>query len=370
MKLHIQAIWGIHTRNLKILSRQKQLVVAPVLLPIILMFLTAVIMGAGGDQWPVGLIDESYNAESQTLVKSIKSSHSNITPYYNVVETKLEKARESVREGRLQLLIRIPKDYDQSRTVYIETFNINSDMMKNVRLRLEHSILDELKQSQKLQIIPNLITDKPKDIWRVSYIAGSCLLLSLFLGAVIIAANLFAFERENRTKKEILLTPLPLWSAGIGNIITAVIAATVCSIPSLLLAFFAFKMEFHVLNLLMIYGMMIPVMMFCASIGLFIAYLLKNYRVLQPVIIVTSIATFFGTGGFAGVSVLPEGAQIFSKYWIFSRIFEWFNPVLHGFTDRFTAWQVTIILLVTLLGILLIPVTYKLTARKQLSGGQ
>lgn len=370
MKLNILAIWGIHTRNLKILSRHKQLVIAPVVLPVIFMFLTAVIMGAGGDQWPVGLIDESHNAESQALVKSIKSSHSNITPYYNVVETKLEKARKSVREGRLQLLIRIPKDYAKTKTVYIETFNTNSDMMKNVRLRLEHSILDELKLSQKLQTIPNLITEKPKDVWRVSYIAGSCLLLSLFLGAIIVAANLFAFERENRTKKEILLTPLPLWSAGIGNIITALITAIICSIPSLFLAVFAFKMEFNLLHLALVYGMMIPVMIICANIGLFISYLLINYRVLQPVIIVTSIATFFGAGGFAGVSVLPEGAQIFSKYWIFSRIFEWFNPVLHGFADKFTAWQISIIICIMSLSILLIPVTYKLDARNQLSGGQ
>ncbi|GJM76448.1 hypothetical protein HMSSN036_86640 [Paenibacillus macerans] len=130
MKIYLYTAVGMYVRNLQILSRQKQLIVAPILLPLILMFLTAVIMGAGGDQWPVGLVDEANNTESKSLVRSIEQSHSNITKYYNVVERDLEKARAKVREGRLQLLIRIPSDYAKSKDVYIETFNINSDMMK------------------------------------------------------------------------------------------------------------------------------------------------------------------------------------------------------------------------------------------------
>lgn len=32
------------------------------------------------------------------------------------------------------------------------------------------------------------------------------------------------------------------------------------------------------------------------------------------------IATFFGAGGFLGVSVLPPGSQLFAKYWVLSRV--------------------------------------------------
>lgn len=47
MKTSLYAAVGMFVRNLKILSRQKQLIIAPILLPLILMYLTAVIMGAG-----------------------------------------------------------------------------------------------------------------------------------------------------------------------------------------------------------------------------------------------------------------------------------------------------------------------------------
>lgn len=370
MKIYLYTAVGMYVRNLQILSRQKQLIVAPILLPLILMFLTAVIMGAGGDQWPVGLVDEANNAESKSLVRSIEQSHSNITKYYNVVERDLEKARAKVREGRLQLLIRIPSDYAKSKDVYIETFNINSDMMKNVRLRLEHSILDELALNGDLSVVPKLITEKPHDVWRVSYIAGSCLLLSLFMGATITAGNLHAFENENRTKKELLLTPQPLWLAGLGNVAAAVTTAVICSIPSLLLAVFAFKMKIYPLPLLQVYLMMIPVMIACACAGLWLAHVLKNYRVLQPTVIVLSIATFFGTGGFIGVSVLPEASQTFARYWIVSRVFQWFNPLLHNFKAGFAAEQAVSITAVAAIGLALIPVLYRLTGKKSFSGGQ
>ncbi|MBA9088306.1 hypothetical protein FHR92_004802 [Fontibacillus solani] len=364
------AVWGMYKRNLKLISRQRQLVIAPIVLPVILMFLTAVIMGAGGDQWPVGLVNESKDSSVQTLISSIENSHSNITPYYNVVETELEKAREKVRDGRLQLLIRIPEDYAETKEVIIETFNINSDMMKNVRLRLEHSLLDELNSDKELLFVPKLNTEKAEDVWRVSYIAGSSVLLSLFMGAAITAANLFAFENENRTRKEIFLTPLPLWIAGFGNILAALTIALICSLPSVLLATLAFRMQIFPLQLLKVYLMMIPVMIACACIGMLVAYWLKQYRVLQPVIIVTSIATFFGAGGFIGVGVLPHSSQVFAKYWIISRVFDWFNPVLHNFAAGFTLAQITNTLIVSIFFLLTVPFMYNAAEKNKMSNGQ
>ncbi len=370
MKKRWYAIWGVYMRNLRLLSRQKQLLIAPLILPVILMFLTAVIMGAGGDQWPVAVVSQSDDPSAQAVVRSIENSHSNITPYYRVVETDLQKARDKVREGRLQMLIRIPADYAKSRSVFIETFNINSDMMKNVRLRLEHSLLDELKNNQELLFTPSLVTEQPEDVWRAAYIAGSCILLSLFMGAAITAANLFAFENENRTRKEIFLTPLPPWTAGLGNVLAALTMALLCSLPAMLVGTLAFKVHLYPGQLLKVYGMMIPVMVTCACVGMLAAHWFKNYRVLQPVIIVGSIATFFGAGGFIGVGVLPEGSRIFAKYWVISRVFEWFNPVLHNFSRGFTLGQITSIVLVAVLALLTVPWLYMKAGRSQMMNGQ
>lgn len=102
---------------------------------VVVMILTALIMGAGGDAWPVGLVNDSDSVESQEFIENLDTVHSNITPYFSIMELEHEEASAAVKDGRLQMLIRIPDDFQQSQTVYTETFNINTDMMKNVRLR-------------------------------------------------------------------------------------------------------------------------------------------------------------------------------------------------------------------------------------------
>lgn len=370
MGTYWQAVHAVFIRNAKLLIRQKQLILAPILLPVILMFLTAVIMGAGGDQWPVAVVDEARDQASGQLLQSIKDSRSNITPYYRIVETDLAAAREAVKKGRLHLMIRIPENYSQSRTVYIETFNINSDMMKNVRLRLEHSVNNLLGKEGELNVTPRLMTERPRDVWRVSFIGGSCLLLAIMLGSTITAANLFAFDQENRTKKEMILTPVRMTASGIGIVLSSVAASIVGSLPSLLIASLVFKMEIHIANLLFVYAAMIPVAVACSCIGLLAAHTLRYYRVIQPVIIVSAIATFFGAGGFASVTVLPQAAQTFSKYWVFSRIFEWFNPVLHQFQSSLSFYQMGMIGIAATLGLMLIPFIYQREKNSKLAGGQ
>src|SRR5690625_537414 len=176
-----------------------------------------------------------------------------------------EQASDAVKEGRLQMLIRIPDDFGQSQTVYTETFNINTDMMKNVRLRLEHTVLKQLEKNNVLHAAPELVLEKKDDVWRESFIAGSSILLALMFSATITAVNLFAFDIENRTEKEISLTPLSNIYSGIGIIISSVLLAFISVISTLFVGMFAFRLEPE--NLLMIFIGIIPVLITCAIIG-------------------------------------------------------------------------------------------------------
>jgi hypothetical protein len=275
-----------------------------------------------------------------------------------------------VRDGRLQLLIIIPPDYEENHLIYTETFNVNSDMMKNNRLRLEHSILDNLNKNGNIKIIPVLITEKANDVWRAAFISGSCFLIALFFGACISAANLFAFDLENRTKKEVLLTPVSLTATGFGIILSSVVITLFTSLPSLLFAVYIFKMQIYALNTILLFAAMIPVMIGCAGLGILIAHYTKNYRVFQPVIIVVSMATFFVAGGYAGVAVLPDAAQAFAKVWAFSYIFEVFNPILHNFKSTLTLSQLLGILFTAVSGLSVIPFIYRRELRISISSGQ
>lgn len=366
----LQAIFAIHNRNMKILMRQKQMLIQPIIVPLVLLFLMVVVFGGGGDDWPVAIVDESNSLESQELMETFKDSSSNITPYFDLVETNPDQAERKVSQGRLHLYIKIPADFVESKNIEMKTYNINSDAMKNVRLRVEHTLNNYMEQQGDLKVTSQQVTAQPNDVWRAAFYGGSSVLLTLFLGSMIIAANLHAFEYENRTIKEITLTPTGSIMAGFGIILTSVVVSLILSFIPLTLSLLFLHFDFYFYNTLLVYLSILPILIGCAGIGILLGASFKQYRVLQPLIILIAIGTYIIGGGFAGVNMLMPLAQEIANIWVFSVIFEWFNPVLHNFASSFTSRQYTFIFLAGLLGLLFTFISYRFEIRKSTFGGQ
>lgn len=332
--------------------------------------LMVVIFGGGGDNWPVAIVDESNGVESQKLMEVFKTSHSNITPYFDIVEMNLQEAEKKVSEGRLHLLIKIPSDFIESKNIELKTYNINSDAMKNVRLRVEHTLNNYLEQSDELIVTSQQVTEQPNDVWRSASYGGSSVLLTLFLGSMLIAANLYAFEYENRTKKEILLSPIGPLMAGFGIILTSIIVSLTISLIPLILSILFLHFKLHFFNLLLVYLLIIPILICCAGLGILLGAYFKQYRLIQPLIILITIGTYIIGGGFAGVNMLMPLARRIVDVWVFSVIFEWFNPVIHNFTTGFSISQYAFILIAGILGILFTRIAYKFETGTSILGGQ
>lgn len=363
-----RAVWSAYLRNLRLVFRQRNLIVQTAIVPVAVLLLSAVVFGAGGDQWPIALVDKSNSPQSREVVEAIKDSRSNITPYFNVVETDPEKAASMVESGRLQMLVTIPENFSKNQTVETFTFNTNSDATKNFRLRLDYALNHTTSGAGTIDA--RLATERPEDVWRSAYYGGSTVLLAMFLGATLVAANLFVMEREKRTIKEILLTPLNPVTAGLGIVLTAVSLAYLASLLPLTVAWLLFPFEISVGRLASVYLLMFPVLVACAGLGVFLGHLLRTYRVVQPAIVLTTVATFFAGGGFAGVSFLQPTAQAFANIWLFSRIFEWFNPLLHGFTDGFSLGQIASISGSAIVGLALLALSYRRELTLPTGGGQ
>lgn len=100
----------------------------------------------------------------------------------------------------------------------------------------------------------------------------------IYQSATITAANLFAFDYENRTRKEILLSSAHPFTAGVGIVLTSVVTAVLASVPAFLLGAAAFRLRIQTSNLLVVYLAMLPVMVGCAGLvlagasGLLLAY--------------------------------------------------------------------------------------------------
>lgn len=368
---NLRAAWAVLLRNGKLLTRQKHLLAQPVLVPLVVLTLSALVMGGQlGDAFPVALVNQATSPEASEFVHALQESRSNISRYFTVVETDPERAEAMLSAGRVLMAINIPEDFADTGRLEVGTFNINSDATKNTRLRLEHAINRYLQQRDGLMVVPNLETARPQDVWRSAFLGGSSVLLALFFGATLIAANLHAFERENRTQKVISLTPQRPASAGLSIIVSAVISSLLTSLPTLLVALALFRLRVTPAALLQVYSAMIPILIGCAGLGLLLAAVLQRYRTIQPLVILTCIATFFVGGGFVSVNALPPAAQQVSQVWLFSRIFEWLNPVLHGFDTSLTAGQWGWLVALGVLGLMVPQLSHHPRVQRTVTGGQ
>lgn len=337
----LRAVLAAHRRNLRLARRDPTLVLQAAVVPLVVLALCAVIFGGGGDAWPVAVTDHADTEQSRALVATIEDAHSGISPYFAVVETDPRRAAEQVRAGRLQLHVEIPADFDRSGAIHVATYNINSDAMKNARLRLTTALNAYDAAAGQLPVVVDVDRLAPADVPRTAFIAGSAVLLALTFGAALLAANLFAVDAEARTSKEIVLSPLgPAW-AGVAAALSGIALAPVTALPTILVATAAFGLPPDPGDALRAGFVLAPTMVAAAGAGVAVAHLLRRHQALQPVVILAGIASFFAAGGLVGVADLPPAPRAFAAAWPASRVFEWVNPLLHGFIEQVPATQWT-----------------------------
>lgn len=358
----LHAFFAVHKRNLALLRRQKALLIQAAIVPIAMLILSTLVYGGFGDAYAISVVNKSDSKAARVLEDQIRDAKSGITPWFDVVTDDEKEAESLVEWGRLQMMVVIPPDYATSHRLDVRNYNVNADAMKNTKGRLQLVLNQADVPGAKLRMTNEMAGAQPHDTWRSAFLGGSSVLLALFFGTMLIASNLFLLERENSTRKEIMLTPLNPVVAGLANVFSATVVGTLLSLLPLGLSYWIaeFRVDFwHVIGM---YAAMIPVMVACAGLGIFVSHFLKFFRAAQPIITLGSMVTFFVCGGFNMVAYLPPAARAFSEWWPFSRIFSWFNPFLHGFA-KISAEQITGVLLAAVLGVALVWWAYALERR-------
>ena len=155
----VEQTWGVVTKELRQWRRDPQAAAAPMVLPLVLMALSAILFGQSGDSWPVGLANQSPGPEAQQLTRTFEAARSQLSPYFQLVTRDAEQAQRLVEEGRLHMAVVIPEDFDRRLAtgdhvaVQLSTFNINTDVTKNVRLRLDHVIQQRLVNKGEAAVV-------------------------------------------------------------------------------------------------------------------------------------------------------------------------------------------------------------------------
>ncbi|MEE1931074.1 ABC transporter permease [Streptomyces sp. TRM 70351] len=344
-----RAVLATHRRNLRLLRRRPDLVAQGVLVPLVVLVLCAILFGSWGDSWPVAVVDKAKNEQSAAITDSLGEARSNVEPYFEVIEEDPEQAARMLEDGRLQLVITIPEDVARTGEIDIATYNVNTDATKNLRFRVDDALNIHDQARGALPATVDLQTVAEKDVTRSAFIAGGVLFLALLLGAMLLAANVFAVEEEGRTGKEILMSPVGAPAAAVGAVLTSTLLAYATALPTLLtgLLLFGFRPDAGALGLVAVF--MLPLLVAASGLGVLLAQVLRQHRAIQPPVILIAIATFFVGGGFVSVPGMPPLARTIAEWWPPSRVFEWGNPVLHEFTGGYTggqwAWAVAFALL-------------------------
>lgn len=327
---HLDRVGAVARKDLRQWARDRQALAGPMLIPLVLMFLCGILFGFGGDEWNIGLVNEGEGPHAAAFEAEVRGLRSNISPYFRVVTTDAERAEQLVAAGRLHLVVTIPADFDerveagQTPVLHTRTYNINTDMMKNARLRLSRAIQDyaaaQAPGAAPVTVIQT--TTRSDDVWRRTFIGHSAVILAVMVGSALNAAIMVAREWEHRTVKEVRLAPRPLGDVTAGTLVAAVIAGGISTLVTLAVAAAVFGVRIPMGRLPALAALAALTSLACAGFGVAIGAWLRDYRTVQPLLMITFAGSFFASGGFSSLATLPRAVQTFDRFWPPAYVFE------------------------------------------------
>lgn len=336
MRTFFDQLWGVFVKDLRQWRRDRQAAFGPLLIPIVLMLIVTVLFGAGGDEWNIGLIVADQSPEAQVFADTIESLRGRISPYFRVITRNSEEAGRLAEQGRLQLVITIPEGFGaqlragEPPLLQTRTFNINTDMSKNFRLRLETAMQQFYAERGQAPVVAVQVTTRPEDIWRRAFISGGAVVVALLVGAALNTALMTAREWERNTVKELRLSPASVGAVLAGKLMAGMVAAAVNVAVALIVAMALFGLRIPPDRWAPLAGVGLGVAVTAAGLGLAIGALFRDYRTVQPLLLITAAGSFFAAGGYASVATLPPLVRAFAVWWPPAYVFEAMQLTMHS----------------------------------------
>lgn len=359
IQILLSQIWGVMAKDVRQWSRDRQALFAPLLLPIVLMIFCAIMFGYGGDEWNIGLVVEGDGPETQQMTHAIENLQSNISPYFRIITRDATIAEQLSKSGRLQMVITIPSDFDarilagETPIIQTQVFNLNTDMTKNVRLRLERAIEDYLATEGRSTVTIEQFTTLDEDVWRRAFIAGGAVVLSLILGSSLNTAIIVAREWERNTVKEVRLAPSSLTAIVTGKLIAGLVATAINVSVTIFVAVLLFGLRIPPDRWFALLIIGIGIAVATAGFGLAVGAALRDYRTLQPLLGVALAGSFFASGGYASIATLPPAAREFNRFWLPAYVFESMHNIMHQTIPPDIMGLIPLVLTAALIGVCL-----------------
>jgi len=186
---------------------------------VVIMVLLRLVFG-GGETMPVAVVmDSPEDALSRTFVEVVEDIGTTNAPWFEVRTTDSAGADALLENGTLLGIIEVPDitaalESGKDATVHLRVLNLNEDITKNFRQRVQEACLvfgDRMQISSVVAVAPSIRADVhtalPQDLPSVVFMGAGLIALAIAMGGINNATTLVAREFEENTYKDLVLSP-------------------------------------------------------------------------------------------------------------------------------------------------------------------
>lgn len=306
----VQAIKAIVLKDLKTSFRNPSMLVLSIIVPIVFVFLYSLISQLSTTN-PIVIAQHSDDTASQQLTTIMEEMNIEDGPYYEILTLDPEEAFHMFQNGEAPALVEVPKDFDQQLHVKLYVNNMNSDATKNFQLRLSHALYQfqgDRDNENLIDIVEESSTFET-DISMKLYVSIGLLMFAVMYSGMVNTGTLLTREWEERTSKEISLTPAGFVPLLIAKAIAALLLTTVTTI--LVMILMAFTLNFPIENVsLAITGWLLILFLIGASLGAFAGATIKKSLPVITLSAVIGISLYLLCGNESSIRGFAYGGPI------------------------------------------------------------
>ncbi|MBY7142575.1 ABC transporter permease [Virgibacillus sp. NKC19-3] len=310
------AIKGMMLKDLKTSFRNPSMLILSIIVPIVFIFLYSLISQLSTTN-PIVIAQHSDDPASNALTTIMEEMEIEDGPYYEIRTLDPDEAFHMYQNGEAPALVEIPEDFDQQLqqseppNVKLYVHNMNSDATKNFQLRLSHALhqFQENEDSEHLIDIHEASSTFETDISMKLYVSIGLLMFAVIYSGMVNTATLLTREWEERTSKEISLSPNGFAPLLIAKAFTAFLLTTVTTI--LVMILMAFTLNFPIENVsLAVIGWLVILFLIGASLGAFTGVTIKKSLPVITLSAVIGISLYLLCGNESSIRGFAYGGPI------------------------------------------------------------
>ena len=186
---------------------------------VVIMLVLGLVMGSGSTMPVAVILDDPDDSMSQQFADTVRDIGTTHFHWFDIVTTDREQAETLFQKNRLLGIIEVPGitrhlRSGESATIRLRVSNLNDDITKNFRQRVQEACLVFNYRLQVSSVVPaspsikaNFNTFLPEDLSPLVFFGAGLVALAILMGGINNACTLVAREFEENTYKELVFAP-------------------------------------------------------------------------------------------------------------------------------------------------------------------